>query len=114
MLHLPFFQLGQYRPCDQRHQDLMMSGELNAAATGERRALHDVHARPVVTLHVAVARREVLWPPAVQVPCDRQGFEKHLGHYDRATEVEHDAAVVEIRQDTGKALEIAMTRRADH
>src|SRR6267378_1410204 len=91
----------------------MMSGELNAAATGERRPLHDVYPWSIMTLHVAVARREILRAPAVQVTRDRQCLQKHFGHHDRAPEVQDDAAVVEIRQDTRETLEVAMTRRAD-
>src|SRR5207237_5330304 len=52
--------------------------------------------------------------PATQVARDRKGLEKHLRHHDRATEVQDDAAVVEIRQDTGEALEVAVTCRPNH
>src|SRR2546425_8331878 len=91
----------------------MMSGELNAPAPRERWPLDDVHARPIVTLHVAVARGEVLRTPAVQIARDRQCLDKHLRHHDRAAEIQDDAAVVEIRQHTGESLEIAMARGAD-
>src|SRR5688572_8715230 len=47
-------ELIQNRPTEERQQNLVMPGELYAAAAGERGALDDIHAWPVVALHVAV------------------------------------------------------------
>ncbi len=90
----------------------MVAGELNAAATRERRSLDDVHPRAVVALHVAIARGEILGLSTVQIARDGQRLEKHFRHDHRAAEIQDHATVVEIGHRTREALEIAMTRGA--
>src|ERR1041385_1908954 len=90
-----------------------MARQLNAAAARQRRPLDDVHARAVMALHVAVAGREILRPPRVEIPGHGQRLQKYLRHHDRAAEVQDKAAVIEVRQGAGEALEVAVTRRAE-
>src|SRR5213075_2829787 len=47
-------QLFYYRPSQERHHDLVVAGDLVALAAFEGRPLDDVHARPVMTLHIEV------------------------------------------------------------
>src|ERR1041384_6389799 len=90
-----------------------MARELNAATARQRRPLDDVHARAGMALHVAVAGREILRPPRVEIPGYGQRLQKYLRHHDRAAEVQNKTAVIERRQGTGEALEVAVTRRAE-
>ena len=53
--------------------------EFVALATVHGGTLDDVHARPVVALHVHVACHELLGSAVVQIPRDRQRLEKHPG-----------------------------------
>src|SRR5439155_1459800 len=103
----------QHRPGEQRDQDLVVAGELNPATAGERRALDDVYPRPVVALHVAVADRETGRLAAAQVARHGEGLEEHLGHHQRAAEIEDDAAVVEGRERRGESLEVTVARGAE-
>src|SRR5882672_5484159 len=64
-------------------------------------------------LHVAVARGEVLGASTVQIAGDGQRLEEHLRHDHGAAEVQHDTAVIEVRQRARQAFEITMARRAD-
>src|SRR5512135_1821565 len=92
-----------------------MSRELDPppAAGPLRRALDDVYPRPVVPLHVAVARGEPGGPAAVEVAGDAQGLEKYFRHHDRAAQVQHHATVVQVRQTPRQPLEVAVARGAD-
>src|SRR5881392_428820 len=91
-----------------------MTGELDAAAAGQRRSLDHVDAGPIVALHVAVARGEVLRLPAIQIARDGQGLEEHLRHDDGAAQVENDAAVIERGEGPGESLEVAVARGAEY
>jgi len=73
------------------------------------RTLHDVYTRAVVPLHVEIARRESGRLTAVEIARNRQGFEKNLGHYHRASQIQHDAAVVQRRERRGQSAKIAVT-----
>src|SRR2546426_8168614 len=106
-------ELAQHRPGEERDQNLVVSGELDPATAGERRALDDVHPRPVVALHVAVAGREPGRLAATQVARDGEGLEEHLGHHHRAADIEDDAAVMERGERRGEALEVAVARGAE-
>src|SRR2546428_2820452 len=55
---LTAIQALQHGPAQERDQNLVVSGELDAAPAALRGSLHDVDARAVVALHVAVARGE--------------------------------------------------------
>src|ERR1700694_357650 len=91
-----------------------MTGDLESFSPMERRALYDVHARPVVTLHVEVATDESVRPAASrEIARDGERLEKDLGHDDRATEVEDDAAIVQSGDRVRQSPEIAVTRVAD-
>src|SRR3954468_4033493 len=87
----------------------MMAGQLDATPTRQRWALDDIYARAIVPLHVAIARREILGTGAIQVPCDRQRLEKHLGHDDCAPQMQYHAALVQIGQDSRESLEVTVT-----
>src|SRR5213076_480474 len=91
-----------------------MTGELDAAAAGQRRSLDHVDAGPVVALHVAVARGEVLRLPTTQIACDGQGLEEHFGHDDGAAQVQDEAAVIERGKGPGESLEVAVARSAEY
>ncbi len=78
-----------------------------------RRALDDVHARPVVALHVEVAGRERGGLSRVQVSRDGERLEKNLRHDHRASQIEHDAAIVQRGQRRGETPEIAVARLPD-
>src|SRR5688500_7152377 len=82
-------------------------------SASERWPDYDVHARPVVPLHVEVAGDEIEWLPVIEVPRDRERLEEHLGHDHRASEVEYDASAMEGGKRAGKPAEVAMTRVAD-
>src|SRR3989442_6428039 len=60
---LTAIQALQHRPAQERDENLVVPGELDAAAAALGRSLHDVHARAVVTLHVAVAGGGRGWLP---------------------------------------------------
>src|SRR2546430_2416057 len=101
---LTAIQALQHGPAQERDQNLVVSGELDAAPAALRGSLHDVDARAVVALHVAVARREPGGFPAAQVARHRERLQEHLRHDDGAAQVEHHAAVVERRQDSGEEI----------
>src|SRR6185369_16631441 len=86
----------EHGPREQRDQKLVMSCDLITAPTVHGGTLYDVHARPVVALHVEIDRDEVARTSIVQIAGDRERLEKHLRHDHRAAEVEHDAAVVQV------------------
>jgi hypothetical protein len=65
-------ELVDHRPRQQWNHDLMVARDLVASPTVQCRPLDDVHARPIVTLHVEVARDEALWPPLVEIAGDGQ------------------------------------------
>src|SRR6266446_8489144 len=90
-----------------------MAGELDAASPGQRRPFHDIHARAIMTLHVAIACSKVLRPPAVEVARNRERLEENLGHHDGAAEIQHHTTIVETRQDGGEPFEIAVAGSAD-
>src|SRR3989441_6834724 len=74
----------QHGPAQERDHDLVVSGQLDAAPAGLRGPLHDVDARAVMALHVAVARGERGGLPTVQVARHRERFQEHLRHHDGA------------------------------
>src|SRR5512143_84508 len=76
-------------------------------------ALDHVYPRTVVTLHVAVARGEPGGPAVVQIASDGQRLEKYLRHHDGAAEIQHHAAVVEVRQAARQPLEVPVAGSAD-
>src|SRR2546426_5585547 len=108
---LTAIQALQHCPAQERDENLVVPGELDAAAAALGRSLHDVHARAVVTLHVAVAGGERGRLPGVEVARHRERLQEHLRHDDGAAEVQHYAAVVERRQDSGEAPEVRSEER---
>src|SRR5262245_4421394 len=90
-----------------------MSGQLNAASTRERGALDNIDPWSIVTLHIAVAGSKVFGTSGIEIARNGQGLEEHFGHDNSAAKVEHHAAVVQIRQCSRQALEIAVTRGAE-
>jgi len=79
-------------------------------ARSQRRPFHDVHARPVVPLHVAIACREPRGLAAAQVARDREGLEEHFGHHHGAPDIEDHTAVVQRGERCGESLEVAVAR----
>ena len=91
----------------------MMPRELVSPPALERRPLDDIHARPVVSLHVEIDRHEVLRLPAVQIPRNGERFEKNFRHDHRAPEIEHDSTITDSDQSAGEASKVSMTRVAN-
>src|SRR4051812_31054629 len=71
-------------PSQQRDHDLVMAGDLVALSALERRALHDVHARPVMALHVEVGGHESGRFSIAEIARDGERFQEDLGHDHRA------------------------------
>src|SRR5690242_3329378 len=94
-------------PREQRNHDLVMAGDLVAFPAVECWALHHIHAWPILALHVEIDRHEVARLSAAEVARDRQRLEKDFRHDDRAAEVQHDAAVVEIGERRGETTKVA-------
>src|SRR4051812_8273152 len=90
-----------------------MPSDLIALPALECGTLHDIHARPVMALHVEIDRHEVPRTARAEVASDRQRFEKDLGHDHGASEVQYDTAVVQIGECGGEASKNAMARVAD-
>src|SRR2546430_1540391 len=101
---LTAIQALQHGPAQERDQNLVVSGELDAAPAALRGSLHDVDARAVVALHVAVARGEPGGFSTAQVARPRERLRETPRHSDGAAQVEHHAAVVERRQDSGEEI----------
>ena len=91
----------------------MVPGNLVALAAPLGRPLHDVHARTVVALHVEIAGREGRRLSIVQVSRDGERLQKHLGHDDRAAQIEDYASIVESGERRREPPEIAVAGVAD-
>src|ERR1700686_1331698 len=91
----------------------MVPGYLVAFSAPLSRALDNVHARTVMALHVEITRGESRRLSIVEVPRDRQRFQKYLRHYHRAAGVEDHSALVQRGKRRGEPAEVAVARVAD-
>jgi hypothetical protein len=92
----------------------VVAGDVEAAAAAVARgALDDVHARPVVRLHVQFAGGEAARLSRAEVACHSQRLEEELRRHHGGAHVDHHAAVVKGRQGAGDAAEVVVAGGAD-
>jgi hypothetical protein len=90
-----------------------MPGEEIPLTAGAGRALHHVHPRAVLPLHIEVRCQEMRGRAPMEVARDGQRLQKHLRQHHRASQIQHGAALVHRGERSGQAAEVPVAGRTE-